>query len=292
MLAIGAAASARSVVHPEGKFRLAVPDDFQVKLSGPSKGDASFRMTATSPNGNVRVFVRSEPFHGGAYDFGRHFTKWSSMAKWRGWYRTLTPLSRDPRSVRGNDRVAYYRVYDGTAVRKRHEHPYRVYVLAAQSRRTERLYTVAISAQRDFFLKNEARLLAIAGSFAPAAPAPRPVRRVSLRGLLRRKGPGVAAPARTATPAPATRPVPTAGRRPDSGPATKPAPRTPKPAARAAPRSSRPVLPPRLVRRPATRGPARPARPVPPVPAAKGKRPLKPAAPAPNASPPGAASGR
>lgn len=183
ILAAAGAASAKTAFQQPGAYKLELPDDFQVEQTG-------VFLRAQSPKANLKVLAESQPYRG-RHDVEGHFARWErKVVGWR-LYRTLQRVGGRHR-VAAHGLVAFYRVYDAVTVRRRTPQPYRVFVLAAHSAATNRLYTLAIAAHRDVYQRDQAKIVAIASSFRPFAatslPRPAKVSRLSLRGRLRRAG--------------------------------------------------------------------------------------------------------
>jgi hypothetical protein len=213
-------AIAKMVIDQAGRYKIELPDDLRILKQGQSRNDGAYRFASSSPKGNLKVFVRAVPYRAPDYDFYRHFKAWERMLLQRGHYRTLRPIT-PIRQVRGNDRVAYYRVLDGIGARVKTLQPFRIFAMGSHSLAARRIYTVTVAAHTDFFIKNRARIMKIVSSFAPfdvmrerrahrllsLRGATAQVRRVSVRGLLaRRKGKVVAASKVRGAAQPAARP--------------------------------------------------------------------------------------
>jgi hypothetical protein len=193
-LGLTGGAAAKTVEHKAGQFQITFPDHYGVKMK-------EARLIARSNQGNVLVIARAHEFKDADYDFTNHFARWewNQAAKKRAISRLRAVVGT--RRVGGKGHEAFYRVYDAVSKRKGVPQPYRVFTMAAHNKAAKKVYTLVIAAHREFFQKNRARLLEIASTFRPlgvpasaVAEKPREAGRVSLRGLLGRKGRVVAPP--------------------------------------------------------------------------------------------------
>jgi hypothetical protein len=202
-------AFAKTVLDQPGQFQIDLPDGFKVVRHGRAPDDSkSYMLRAESPAGNFKVFARSTPNAAPSFDFGTHFSKWEKTATSRGWYKWLKPVgaAKAVKSNKAADVTAFFRVYDGLSQRHKTVQPYRLITLASHNPKLKRVYTLTIAAHSDLYAKDKARIRSIVGSFKPllgAAPhKPEgkkpgvPLKKVSVKGLLKTKRSGLVVPTR------------------------------------------------------------------------------------------------